>query len=336
MNKSQKEKINNLYYMKPVTNVSIDEEKEEKKKIKEREKRIKERKKKQVNEEEKFDLDTETVIGMTKKNHERDKNIEKKIVDKNERKRLKKIKRIKRIIKWTAIIVIIAGGTTFAMVSPMFNIQDIQVNNVNRISADTVISLSGLTKGQNIFRFFTNNIEENIKQEPYVDSVEVKRVLPNKIQIEVTERVPRFCVQVLNSLAYINSQGYILEISQNELALPIITGIRTPEENIKEGNRLEEDDLICLEEVLKIMNIAKENNLDTKVTSIDISQKNEYSMTMQEEKKTIYLGDTSNLSAKMVYIQGILEDNKDKEVTIYVNGDFNKKFRPYFREKVTT
>ena len=82
MNKSQKEKINNLYYMKPVTNVSIDEEKEEKKKIKEREKRIKERKKKQVNEEEKFDLDTETVIGMTKKNHERDKNIEKKIVDK--------------------------------------------------------------------------------------------------------------------------------------------------------------------------------------------------------------------------------------------------------------
>ena len=55
--------------MKPVTNVSIDEEKEEKKKIKEREKRIKERKKKQVNEEEKFDLDTETVIGMNKKNH---------------------------------------------------------------------------------------------------------------------------------------------------------------------------------------------------------------------------------------------------------------------------
>ena len=57
MNKSQKEKINNLYYMKPVTNVTIDEEKEEKEKIKEREKRIKERKKKQVNEEEKYDLE---------------------------------------------------------------------------------------------------------------------------------------------------------------------------------------------------------------------------------------------------------------------------------------
>ena len=83
------------------------------------------------------------------------------------------------------------------------------------------------------------------------------------------------------------------------------------------------------------MNTAKENNLDTKVTSIDISQKNEYIMTMQDEKKTIYLGDISNLSAKMVYIQGILEDNKDKEGTIFVNGDFNKKFRPYFREKVT-
>ena len=334
MNKRQKEKINNLYYMKPVTNINIDEEKEEKKKIKEREKRIKERKKKEINEEEKFDLDTETVIGMTKKNHKQNRNIEKKIIDKNERKRLKRIKRIKRIVKWTAIILIIVGGTTFAMVSPMFNIQDIQVNNINRISADTIISLSGLSKGQNIFRFLTNNIEENIKQEPYVDSVEIKRVLPNKIEINVTERERNFSLEFLNGYAYINNQGYILEISNDKAGLPVLQGAVTPEEEIKAGNRLQKEDLEKLGTVIRIMDLCKANGLDSLITSIDMSDKNDYSIYMEQEKKTVYLGDESNLGDKILWVQPILEDNKGIEGEIYVNGDLNNDFKPRFKPKV--
>ena len=334
MNKSQKEKINNLYYMKHVTNINIDEEKEEKKKIKEREKRIKERKKKEINEEEKFDLDTETVIGMTKKNHKQNRNIEKKIIDKNERKRLKRIKRIKRIVKWTAIILIIVGGTTFAMVSPMFNIQDIQVNNINRISADTIISLSGLSKGQNIFRFLTNNIEENIKQEPYVDSVEIKRVLPNKIEINVTERERNFSLEFLNGYAYINNQGYILEISNDKAGLPVLQGAVTPEEEIKAGNRLQKEDLEKLGTVIRIMDLCKANGLDSLITSIDMSDKNDYSIYMEQEKKTVYLGDESNLGDKILWVQPILEDNKGIEGEIYVNGDLNNDFKPRFKPKV--
>lgn len=334
MNKSQKEKINNLYYMKPVTKATIDEEKEEKKKIKEREKRIKERKKKEINEREKFDLETETVLGMTKKNHERNKNIQKKIIDKNERKRLKKIKRIKRIIKWTAIVAILAGGITFAMVSPIFNIQEIQVNNINRISSETIISLSGLTKGQNIFRFLTNNIERNIKQEPYVENVEVKRILPNKIEINITERERNYSLEFLNGYAYINNQGYILEISNDKDNLPILQGATTPEEEIKVGNRLHTEDLEKLETVIRIMNICKSSGLNSLITSIDMSNKNDYSIYMEQEKKTIYLGDGTNLGDKILWVQAILEDNKGIEGEIFVNGDINNNFKPRFKQKV--
>lgn len=334
MNKSQKEKINNLYYMKPVTNVTFNDEKEEKKKIKEREKRIKERKKKEVNEEEKFDLETETVIGMTKKNNVKNRELKKKIVDKNERKKLKKIKRIKRIIKWTMLIAIIVGGITFAMISPIFNIQEIQVNNINKLSADTVISLSGLTKGQNIFRLFTNKIEENIKQEPYVDSVEVKRVLPNKIEINIIERERNYSLEFLNGYAYINNQGYILEISNDSAGLPVLQGAITPAEEIKAGNRLQNEDLEKLSTVIKIMDICKSNGIDSLITSIDMTNKNNYSIYMEQEKKTIYLGDSSNLGDKMLWVQAILEDNKGIEGEIYVNGDLNNNFKPRFKQKV--
>ena len=272
---------------------------------------------------------------MTNRNNKKKEEAKKKEISKKERAKARKRKRIKTILKWTTLLLILGGGIAFLLTSPIFNIKEIEVVQNNRVSADTIKSLSGLNSNMNIFRFWSANVEKQIEENAYIEDVKIKRKLPNKIQIEVIEREPRFSIQILNSYGYISSQGYILEINNNELALPVITGINTQEENRKVGYRLVEEDLYKLEEILKIMNTAKENNLDTKVTSIDISQKNEYIMTMQDEKKTIYLGDISNLSAKMVYIQGILEDNKDKEGTIFVNGDFNKKFRPYFREKVT-
>ena len=83
------------------------------------------------------------------------------------------------------------------------------------------------------------------------------------------------------------------------------------------------------------MSVMKDNELYDKVTNIDISNKNDYSIYMQEEKKTIHLGDTSNLSNKMLYIIAILDKEKDVEGDIYANGDLNKNFKVYFREKLT-
>ena len=346
MTKKQKEEIANLYQMNPIEiqeimqdNINkIEEKKEEtkyqKKKRKEREKRIKEKQKKEKNEKQQFDFDTETVIGMAQKGHKQKKQEVRKISDRNERRRKKRIRIIKKIIKWITIIAIIAGGITFAMVSPIFNIQEIEVKQNEEISSDTIISLSGLNKGQNIFRFLSNKVEEQIKQEPYIETAEVKRSFPNKIEITVTERKRTFSAEFLNGYAYIDNQGYILQISNDSLGLPILQGITTPEDKVVAGNRLEENDLEKLEVAIQIMNICKSSNLDSKVTSIDITDKNNYSIYMQSELKTIYLGDEKNLGDKMLWVQAILEDNQGIEGEIYVNGDLTQNFKPRFKQKV--
>lgn len=346
---NEKNKINNLYNIEPIEMTIQEKQQEEKtqkeetkyqkKKRKEREKRIKEKQKKEKNEKEKFDFDTEVVIGMTNNNKQQQKRQkqhiqEKAVTDKNERRRKKRNRRIKRIIKWTSIIVIIAGGTTFAMVSPIFNIQEIQVTGNEKISADTVISLSGLSKGQNIFRFLSSNIIEQIKTEAYIQNAEISRSFPNKIIINVKERKQRFNVEFLNGYAYIDSQGYILEISSNKLELPTIQGISTPENEIVAGNRLNQEDLEKLEVALKIMDAYKSCNLDDRVTSIDISDKNNYSIYMESDKKTIYIGDGSSLGDKILWIQAILKDNEGVEGEIYVDGDLTDNFKPRFKAKV--
>ena len=130
----------------------------DKKKIKEREKRIKQMNKEKSRVDEKFDFDTETVIGMTNKNHQAKRKEIQKQFDKKERLKQKRKRKIKKFLKWTSLICIIAGGTTFALVSPIFNIQEIKVTGNNQVNADTIISISGLSKEQNIFKFFKNKV----------------------------------------------------------------------------------------------------------------------------------------------------------------------------------
>lgn len=328
MTKQQREEIDNLYNL---SNNTAKKEKEEKKKAKEREKRIKQRKNEQKDQ---FDFDTETVIGMTNKNNQKIRQEKQIKMTKKQAKIMRKKKKIKKIIKMILLLAIIIGGICFALISPIFNVTDIQVTGNNKINSETIVSLSQLQIGQNIFRFNKNKVINEIKTNAYAENANIKRKIPSKIEITIEEREQNYNVEFLNGYAYINNQGYILEISEQKLDLPVIMGINTPQEQIIEGNRLNDEDLEKLETVIQIMNICKSYELDKKVSSIDITNKSDYIMYMEEEKKTIHLGNDSNLSNKMLYVPSILKENQGKEGTIYLNGNINGDFKPRFREKV--
>lgn len=332
MTEKQRENIDNMF--KKDNNIDPRQaEREERKKAREREKRIRE-KKQAIQNNYRFNNETETVIKMTNRKNQKIKTEKQQKIEKEQKRIKNRKKRMKRILKWTSVLAIIIGGIVFALVSPIFNIQEIKVVNNELINEETIKSLSELSVGENLFRFNKQKISKNIKSNPYIENVKIQRILPNKIKIDVKERKREFNIEFLNGYIYINKQGYILEISNEKLDKPIIQGVSIQDENVEVGSRLNSEDLEKLEDVIQIIDICKNYELDTKVTSIDVTDKNEYSIYIETEKKTIYIGDNTNLSTKMLYIQAILEKNQGKEGYIYVNGDVNNNFKPRFREKV--
>lgn len=281
-----------------------------------------------------FDIETEQLIQMTNKN--RIKKEERKIKQNEikEKKRQKRNKRVKLFLKIFLFIILIGGAIIFALTSPLFNIKEIKVVNNTQVSSETIISLSEIQIGENIFKFYKGSASNKIKENAYIESVNIERKIPGTIEISVEERTPKYSVDFMGKFMYINSQGYFLELSEDKKGLPIIFGITTNEEEVLPGKRLNDEDLNRLEEVMKIMSSANENGLEGKITSVDISNKNDYTIYLEEKKKKIHIGNTSNLSNKMLYILAIMEQEDGKEGDIYVNGDLNNKFQPYFREKV--
>ena len=85
--------------------------------------------------------------------------------------------------------------------------------------------------------------------------------------------------------------------------------------------------------VLKILEIAKTEELSDLITSIDIEEVNEYKIIMESEEKIIYLGDCSSLDERMLWVKKILEKEKGIAGEIIVNMNLNQD-KPFFRERV--
>ena len=151
---------------------------------------------------------------MTNKNKIKKDEKQRRALTKKERKRKKKIKRIKFFLKLILFVGLVSGTIIFALTSPIFNIKDIKVINNNQVQADTIISLSELKKEDNIFKFYGKNVVNKIKENAYIENVKIHRKLPNTIEIKVEERTPTFSVDYMGKYAYINTQGYILEIAE--------------------------------------------------------------------------------------------------------------------------
>lgn len=246
----------------------------------------------------------------------------------------RKRKKIYRIIKIGIIILIILVAIVLTMFSPLFNIKEILVSGNNKLSKETIISISEIIEGQNTYKINKSQVEEKMKESnAYINKVKIKRILPSKIQIQVEERVATFMLEYGGGYVYLDEQGYILEISNEKLEIPIIQGTTTLDENIKVGNRLCTEDLKKLSIILKIMQSATQVDISKLITKIDISTEENYKIVFETEQKTAHLGDGTNITNKVKYIKLFLEDEKTVPGEIFVNMDLNKR-DPYFRKQI--
>ncbi len=265
---------------------------------------------------------------MQKKQKEKQKPKQKKTTKKE--KRMRKYRVIRILLKIFICMALLIGLTVYGLMSPIFNITEIKITGNEKFDEEEYMSLSGLNLEENIFNFRKSTIISNIKQNAYVDKVTIKRKLPSTIEITIEERKVSYLVYLEDekfTYAYISTQGYILEKSNEKLDLTIITGVSTEIENIIEGNRLKTEDLEKLQNVIQIKDSMKSLGIYRDLTKIDITNKSNYILTFEKEGKEVYLGDISDLSSKLLYMEYLLNDLEGVPGTIYLNQD-NVYFSP--------
>lgn len=243
---------------------------------------------------------------------------------------LKKRKRRKIIFIIILLIAIMAGICTYLLTTDVFKIQSITISGNKELPQEDIYNLAGIQIGDNIFSTFEIVTKVRLKQNGYIEDAKIKKSYPNKIEIEITERKKQF--QVLTKTGcyiYIDEQGYLLDYSLDKLELPTITGMEITEDKIDTINRLEENDLEKMENILQIQAEAKEIGLLDAITEYQVED--EFIIVLESLGININLGDATNLKNRMFYVKAILEQESGNTGTLYINGNLDEGFTPYFR-----
>lgn len=260
---------------------------------------------------------------------------------KNKKKKIKKVSNIKKaknkqnklrklVIKIFIILLLIIILAIILASSEIFNVKEISVTGIDKLTQNEIISFSNIKIEDNIFKINFGKTKNLIEENSYVEEVFIKRKFPNKIEIEIKERNVKYMLQLAESYIYIDGQGYILEISKDKKEVPILLGIFTDLSNIESGDRLAKEDLIKLNTVNKIVGTCKNYEIFSLLTKIDITEDLNFILYFESEGKNAYIGDASDLNTRILWIKTILEDNKGATGKIFVNMDLNTK-KPYFR-----
>lgn len=177
---------------------------------------------------------------------------------------------------------------SYVTTSPHFAVDRAEVTGNDHVPAETIQALAGLPPGTNIFAVSPSDAARRVEANPWVRSATVRRRLPDRVSIEVTEREAIALVR-LGGLFLIDGEGAVFkEVEPGDPTdLPVITGItRERFDDDRGGARVD------LSEALALLRLYEESGLtrDHALSEVHVEQEGSLSLFTLEEVTHVRLG----------------------------------------------
>lgn len=181
--------------------------------------------------------------------------------------RKKKKRKKKNYLLRLLIIIAVGVGLYFLLSSELFDVDSVKIENNKYYTVEQVKDKAGVKVGKNIFNFKSSKIKDNLLKDPYFENVKIHRKLPSTVVIDVTERKEAAAVAYNQQYIIIDSNGLVLQKSNEIPKLTIIEGLAV--KKAVEGKALQVEGNSILAHTLEMLKSMKGTELYFK--KIDIS-----------------------------------------------------------------
>ena len=218
-------------------------------------------------------------------------------------------------------VTLVAFGFMLLMLSPWLNIQNIEVRGIKLLDEATVIKELKLDKPTNILAINSVVAKRRMKNNYYVEDINIIKKFPNKIVVDVKERRLIGYIPCIDNFLYIDTQGRVIDSRPDfKEPLPIIYGLNFDKFTI--GKILETENEEAFFVVMEIVaNIEEKQNIKG-INKIDISDFND--IHLYTDKLDIFLGDSEEINIKINILDAILKKFKPEEKGFLYINDINK------------
>ena len=233
-----------------------------------------------------------------------------------------------KIVSIVFVLLCFLGAAGFLAYS-LLRVESVDVQGNDRISKERIVALSGILLEESMFKVDLEDVESNIRKEPYIDVLSVKRNLPSGIAIEVREREPIAAVVSGSTMIIIDEAGVALEFTtQGPGDYIIVRGI-----DLKGGSKAAEpivtaDDFQGTSLINLFVALKGASRLDD-IESIDIANPLDMRIRLHSGL-TILLGAPDELPAKLAWVNTVeprLEELGLFDGTLDVTSGDNARYR---------
>ena len=115
-------------------------------------------------------------------------------------------------------------STQMALIHP----DQISVEKNHYVAAASVREIFITDRGKSILRIPVDKRRRQLESIPWVEHATVRRVLPNRVEVEITERTPIAFLRDGTELSLIDAHGMILDRPlESDFHFPVVTGIHS-------------------------------------------------------------------------------------------------------------
>lgn len=169
------------------------------------------------------------------------------------------------IVRTAALLLVCAQVLRVVFTSERFALRDVQVVGSPRIARDAVLERGRIPLGRNIFAANLSDIAGRLRRDPELKQVQVIRLLPTTLRVELTDRTPALHILTSKGRFFADEDGVVFRRATGpaeELPQAVLpAGIVPPL-----GQKLGAETLATLRECREL---AEANELSLRFTRID-------------------------------------------------------------------
>lgn len=205
----------------------------------------------------------------------------------------------KKLLVWTlsaclASMLCCLGIALYAFVSgdKAFELKEVAILGASRADVAGIQRVIHQEFPRNLYSVRLREVEEFLQAQPWVRSVQVIRVFPNKLKILVAERRPVALAKIENELFLVDRNGVVLEphgAKFQRLDLPVVRGLENSTlGNVSASNRSK------METVMQLLNELDygSGRLSEKISEIDVADPNRVAIVPVDQPVKVFLGDS--------------------------------------------
>ena len=234
---------------------------------------------------------------------------------KKSRKKAKRQSRLKKGFVAFLLIFILCATLVTLSLTVFFKTQQISVSGNAIYESSQIIEASGIKAGDNMFLVFDSAVNEKLQDKfPFVENVKLKRTLPDKIEIKITEATEYYCYPYAGQFFTAGKENKVLA-KYSSAPAGLIQVKAQSISNVAVGKKVEFTNEEERNYLTKLLNMLDEYKISA--TAIDLTDTLAIKVTVSD-RIVVNLGGQTELEGKIAHLATLLK-NLDENVRGSVN-----------------